>query len=252
MPCFCNRFGSIFFTGLFLCVSSHASEKTGIDSTEFDNTIPVGENMDVIAFVGEKISFEEKSLPSTETITLPDGTIVERVLPEWSTRYEAKYKVLSWASEDMAQDTIDFELYDHYSRPWLQKIPTPLIFLQNYKGRWVYKKHAYMLSATTDDDWAICSELTSDEKVTDQREQYVQPLSFIDQVKDHNGNICKSGLRASDLFEYKNKTQFLPNKWREVCNFKLGRPKYTLAGKGPNAEAHGACVDRLKLESDVY
>jgi len=130
----------LLFTSLFLCASSLASEKAN-----FDNTAPLGENMEVIAFVGEKISFEEKNLPSIETITMPDGTTVERVLPVWSTRYEAKYKVLSWASEDMAQDTIDFELYDHYSRPWLQKIPTPLIFLQNHKGRWVHNKYAYRL-----------------------------------------------------------------------------------------------------------
>ena len=242
-----NRPALLFFTSLFLCASSHASEKT-----EFDNTFPSGENMEVIAFVGEKISFEEKNLPSIDTITMPDGTTVERVIPALSTRYEAKYKVLSWASEDMEQDTIDFELYDHYSRPWLQKITTPLIFLRNHKGRWVHKKHAYKLSATTDGDWAICGKPSSDEKVKDQGERYVQPLAFIERVKDINGDICKSGTRAADLFHYKNETQFLPEKWREACNLELGRQKYTIAGEGPNTDTHNACVERLKFDAGVY
>ncbi len=242
-----NRPALLFFTSLFLCASSHASEQA-----KFDNTLPSGENMEVIAFVGEKISFEEKNLPSIETITMPDGTTVERVMPVWNTRYEAKYKVLSWASEDIAQDTIDFELYDHYSRPWLPKITTPLIFLQNHKGRWVHIKYTYKLSATTDGDWAICGKPSSDEKVKDQGERYAQPLAFTEPVKDVNGDICKSGTRAVDLFQYKNETQFRPQKWRETCNLEFGRQRYSLAGKGPNADAHDACIERLKFDAGVY
>lgn len=237
----------LYLTSLFLCAASQASEKT-----KFDNTIPLGVNMEVIAFVGEKISFEEKNLPNTETVTLPDGTSVERVLPVWSTRYEGKYKVLSWASEDKMQDTIHFELYDHYSRPWMPKIPMPLIFLQNHKGRWVAKKTAYSLSATTDGDWAICGKPTYDKKATDQGERYVQPLAFIEPVKDLDGNICKSGTRAEDIFKFLHETRFLPNKWNVTCHLELGRQKHLLAGKGPNADAHGACVDRLKFEAGVY
>lgn len=241
------RFTLLFLMSLFLCASIQASEKT-----EFDNTTPLGENMEVIAFVGEKISFEEKNLPSTETVNLPDGTTVKRVLPVWSTRYEGQYKVLSWASEDKAQDTIHFELYDHYSRPWVQKIPTPLLFLHNHKGRWVADKSAYRLSATTDGDWAICGNPTYDKKAKDQGERYVEPLAFIEPVKDRDGNFCKSGTRAEDIFKFQHETRFLPKKWTVTCNLELGRQKHLLAGKGPNADAHSACVERLKFDAGVY
>lgn len=252
-----KRFGFLLLTGLFLCGPTNASEKlvsekAKLDNTSFNNTIPSGKNMEVIAFVGEKISFEEKNLPSTETITLPDGTTIERVIPVRSTRYEAKYKILSWASEDMAQDTIDFELYDHYSRPWLQKIATPLIFLRNHEGRWVHNKYAYALSATTDGDWAICGKPGFNKNIIDKGERYVQPLAFIEQVKDANGNICKSGTRAKDFFQYQNETRFLPDQWREICNIEHGRQKFTLTGKGPNADAHSACVERLKFDAGIY
>jgi len=244
----------LFPASLLLCVLANASEKT-----EFDNKNPLGEDLEVMAFVGRKVSFEEKNLQEKSSITMPDGTIVERVIPSFDTRYEAKYKVLTWVSEEMAHEIIDFEVYDHYSRPALPKITTPLVLLVNYNGRWVQSKYNnYNLSQTTDGDWGICGQPARHKKVRDQGERYVQPLTFVNPVKDRHGDICKSGTRVKDILKYQYETRFLPNRWRVICNLELGLRRNIIAGTGsaPDAEqiglAHTTCVERLKFKEGAF
>jgi len=89
----------------------------------------------------------------------------------------------------------------------------------------------------------------------DQGERYVQPLSFIETVKSENGDICKAGTRAKDIFEYNNKTRFLPESRRVTCNRELEIPSYFIAGTGSSADAptiahaHAACIERLEFEA---
>lgn len=244
----------LFPFSVLLCTSVNAGE-----TTEFDNTLPLAKDLDVIAFVGEKISFEEKRLLETISITKADGTIVERTLPQFDTRYEAKYKVLAWVSEEMTNEVIDFEVYDHYGRPQLPTISKPLVFLVNYKGRWVQSKYNnYRLSRTTDGDWGICGKPARYETNKDQGERYVQPLSFIKPIKNHQGEICKLGTRVTDILKYQNETRFLPTKWKITCNLELGLQRNVVAGTGPAPDAeqigltHAACVERLKFENGVF
>jgi hypothetical protein len=245
---------SLFAASLLLCPIGHAAEKT-----EFDNKTPLGKDMEVIAFVGEKISFEERNFPETISVHMPDGTIVDRLIPSFDTRYEAKYKVLTWVSEEIAQEIIDFEVYDHYGQPALPKVLTPLVLLVNYNGRWVQSKYNnYSLSRTTDGDWGICGKPPRHKTAKDQGERYVQPLSFLNPIKDRHGNICTSGTRVADILKYQYETRFLPNKWRTTCNLELGLPRNIIAGTGsaPDAEkiglAHTACVERIKFEEGAF
>lgn len=222
----------------------------------FDNTTPAGEDLDVIAFVGQKVSFEEKTIHEIEPVTMPDGTVVKRKIPSFDSRYEAKYKVLHWVSEDLGQDIIEFEVFDHYSSPQLPHLATPLVLLVNYEGRWVQSKYNnHDLSRTTDGDWAICGYPERYERAEDKGERYVQPLAFLNPVKDKNGQDCKLGTRVADILRFQNEIRFLPEKWRVACNAELGVSRNTLAGTGsaPNAEqvglAHKACVERLKFKA---
>lgn len=225
-------------------------------NSDFDNTFPVGENLDVIAFVGKKVSFKENTIYPTVKETLIDGTVVERKIAAFNSRYEAKYKVLRWVTEDTGQDIIEFEVYDHYSDPQLPYLKTPLVLLVNYEGKWVQSKYNnYDLSRTTDGDWAICGPPEQYERMKDKGERYVETLAFLNPIRDLEGNICKAGTRVNDIIKYQNETRFLPEKWRVSCNLKLGVDKNTIAGTGsaPEAEqigvAHKACVERLKFEA---
>jgi len=166
---------------------------------------------------------------------------------------------LDWVSEALPHEMIDFEVFDHYGRPQLPKISTPLVLLVNYEGRWVQSKYNnYSLSRTTDGDWGICGKPARYESAKDQGGRYVQPLSFINPVKNRNGEICKSGTRVGDILNYQNETRFLPDKWDITCNIELGLPRNVVAGTGsaPDAKqiglAHAACVERLKFENGIF
>lgn len=221
----------------------------------FDNAAPPEQDLEVMAFVGEKVSFENKNIYRTREVTLPDGTIEKRKIANFNQRYEARYKVLEWIHGEIDKDIIDFEVYDHYGHPILPNFKTPMIFLVNYEGKWIQSKYNnYFLARTTDGDWATCGNPSRHERTKNQGERYLQPLAFVREIKNINGEICKSGTRAKDIFNYQNETRFLPDKWNVACNLELGLPRNIIAGTGsaPNAEElgrkHKACVERLKFE----
>jgi len=247
-----------YFQSLFLLlgVVSLGVLAEASENSDFDNTLPAGEDLEVIAFVGKKVSFKENTIYPTVKETLIDGTVVERKIAAFNSRYEAKYKVLRWITDDKAQDVIQFEVFDHYSDPQLLHFKTPLVLLVNYEGKWVQSKYNnYDLSRTTDGDWAICGPPEQYVRLEDKGERYVQPLAFLNPVKDVNGEVCKSGTRVGDIIKYQNETRFLPEKWRVACNLELGVDKNTIAGTGSASDAeqvgvaHQACVERLKFEA---
>ena len=250
---------TIKFPALLLIVSSFslstnifAQDVRGNDDTP--NAIKEGS---VIAFVGRKISFtEDKTPPDAEPIKMPDGTVVMRVIPRFDSKYNATYQVINWVHGESKAETVDFNVYDHYSRPDLPNIKNPLVLLVRYEGGWVQSKYNnYHLSRTTDGDWGICGVPAQLKSMKDQGERYVQPLSFIETVKSENGDICKAGTRAKDIFEYNNKTRFLPESRRVTCNRELEIPSYFIAGTGSSADAptiahaHAACIERLEFEA---
>lgn len=226
------------------------------DKAAFDNTLPKGESHDVIAFVGRKISFEEKNIPQITTIKMPDGRKIDRVIPSFDTRYEARYAVAGWVAGKSQSAIIDFKVYDHYGRPALPNIKNPLILLVNHEGKWIQSKYNnYNLSRTTDGDWAICGHPARHKRTKDEGLSYVQPLSFIDIVKSTEAEICKSGTRVRDIFHYQNTTRFQPEKRRVSCNLEIGIKPYFHAGTGSSPDAklegqkHDACMERLKFEA---
>jgi len=247
------------FLFLILAISSVSLTVSAEEHSKFNNTIPEGNDLDVIAIIGQKVSFEENTIYPTVKETLIDGTVVERRIAAFNSRYEAKYRVIHWVTEDMGQDIIEFEVFDHYSSPQLPHISTPLVLLVNYEGRWVQSKYNnYDVSRTTDGDWAICGYPETYERAEDKGERYAQPLAFLNELKDKNGDNCKLGTRVADIFRFQNETRFLPQKWRVACNLEVGIDRNTVAGTGmaPDAEqvglAHEACFERLKFKSGKF
>lgn len=206
-----------------LAICSLSLTVSAKDHLEFNNATPYGKDLDAIAFIGQKVSFEENTIYPTVKETLIDGTVVERRIAAFNSRYEAKYKVLHWVTEDLGKDIIEFEVFDHYGSPQLPQLTTPLVLLVNYEGRWVQSKYNnYDVSRTTDGDWAICGYPERYERAKDKGERYVQPLAFLGLVKDKSGKDCKMGTRVADIFRFQNETRFLPEKLRVACNLELG------------------------------
>jgi len=250
---------TIKFPALLLIVSSF-SLSTNIFAQDVrindDTSNAIGEGS-VIAFVGRKISFtEDKTPPVAEPIKMPNGTVVMRTIPRLDSKYNATYQVIKWIHGEPKAETVNFNVYDHYSRPALPNIENPLVLLVRYEGGWAQSKYNnYSLYRTTDGDWGICGVPARFKSMKDQGERYVQPLSFIETIKSENGDICKAGTRVKDIFEYNNKTKFLPESRRITCNRELEIPSYFNAGTGSSADAptianaHAACIERLEFEA---
>lgn len=224
----------------------------------FDNFVGVDGNYDVIAFVGRKVSFKERNISTIKAVTLPDGSVVKREILNFDTRYEARYDVLDWIVGGPSDKVVDFELFDHYGRPILPRVDTPLIFLINHKGRWISAKYAhYTVSKTSDGDWAICGLPSRNEKSKDQGRRYLSAVEFVKRRKNRNGEDCTVGTRAIDIYKYLYETRFAPEQRRIACNAKLGVAEFSTAGTGsePNAAeiklAHSKCIERLKVMGEA-
>ena len=167
----------------------------------FNNSAADGERTRVLAFVGKKVFFGENTFATPEKILMPNGETIERLIPPLDHRYEARYEVLSRVSGQMFDDTIDFENFDHYGNPSLPKIKTPLIILINHEGRWIQSKYNYYsVSQTLGGDWAICGRLPgpSNEKA----DEFVQPLVFLEPLKNGVGETCSAGIRVNDIMKF--------------------------------------------------
>jgi len=82
---------TVFAATLCIIEPSFAQDET-LDRAPWDNAAS-GLDGSVVAFVGEKIFVEERNLEETMDVTLPDGSVVARVIPKMSDRYEARYKI---------------------------------------------------------------------------------------------------------------------------------------------------------------
>lgn len=241
-----------FFLSLF-CISSLSFSVSASDTPS--NPEYEYQNEDIIAFVGEKVSFEQNDIYDVRKVTLPSGEVVERKIPSFDNRYEASYRVIDWVYGHQPSDIIDFEVYDHYGSPQLPHIETPLVLLIHYDGRWIQSKYNnHSLSETSDGDWAVCGAPASHESRRELAETYSETLDFVEPIFKEDGSTCRTGTRASKIFEFQNKTRFIPEKRRKFCNRELGFSENILVGTGSHksakreGEAHKACMDRLNAQ----
>ncbi len=80
-------------------------------------------------FVGEKISVEEFN-PETKKGEIP-----------FDQAFNAKYKVIQNLYGNYENDTIEFEVYDHYGFPPFAKYKTVLLFVSEHKGKLCHEKY---------------------------------------------------------------------------------------------------------------
>lgn len=215
----------------------------------------------VIAFVGEKIFVEERNLEETMDFTLEDGSVIKRKVPKWSDRYEARYKVIETIGGDYTAPEIDFEAWDHYGRPTFPKYNPILLFAVNRDGKWILQKNIVKLVfETTDGDWAQCGGLRTSswtEKFEPDAASYEEPIGFLDPPQSAEGTPCLSGVRASKIFAFEEKTFFAPQRRRIACNRKMGENDGVNVGTGSapdrelKARVHAACVSRLEAEDNL-
>ncbi len=179
----------------------------------FNNAAKIDNDGEIVAFVGRKVFLEKRHIPEFGMVEVREGHFELREIPDWNTRFEARYEILDVLKGNLSQPTIDFEMFDHYGRSDISNIETPLIVLTNAKGRWVrmFKTHLE-LHPTLDDDWAICGEKNK-EMIKHLRLQPNQNLVFRDEVKDDNDQQCASGMRVSDVFNklYETRMSFEPS-----------------------------------------
>jgi hypothetical protein len=98
----------------------------------------------LFVFVGEKISvtaFDAK---------VPQGTII------MDNAFNAKYKVIENVFGLYDNDTIEFEVYDHYGDPPFSKFEFALLYVSKGEdGKWYHEKYMYSdVYRTVDGRWA--------------------------------------------------------------------------------------------------
>lgn len=250
---------TVFAATLCIIEPSFAQDET-LDRAPWDNAAS-GLDGSVVAFVGEKIFVEERNLEETMDVTLPDGSVVARVIPKMSDRYEARYKIFDVVGGNYTAPEIDFEAWDHYGRASFSRFDPALFFAINREGKWVLQQYlTTIVFETTDGDWAKCGGLRSStfaEKFEPSPESYEEPIGFLAPQQFAEGKPCLSGVRASKIFNYINKTSLAPQRRRIACNREMVKNDSINVGMGSaadkdlNARMLAACISRLEAEDTL-
>ena len=223
-------------------------------NVDFDNSaagVPDGTS---VAFVGRKVFVEKANVEHREWVTLPTGERIERVIPRFNDRFEARFDVLQAVTDEPTGPTVDFVALDHFGRAAFQHPDVVLLFLTAHEGQWFHHKYLFHeVFRTTDGDWGICGspQSGSDPEVA---ASFSEPLAFTRSVLDGNGDRCTHGTRAARLFDFYSVTRFQPEARRRACNAELGISADIIAGTGSHPSAreegrqHAACVARREAQ----
>ena len=93
----------------------------------------------LFVFVGKKISVVEAQQDSNSM----------------EAQFKAKYKILQRVYGMFPNDTIEFEVYDHYGVPGFSHYDNSLLFVSEYEGKYYHEKYQYFdLYPTVDGKWA--------------------------------------------------------------------------------------------------
>jgi hypothetical protein len=227
----------------------------------WDNSA-IGSDNDLLGFVGSPIFLQERAKDVTVEIKDANGVSVERKMPAFDTRYEARFKVLDAIAGTHDSPTVDFVAYNHYGRPYFHKPDHVLLFLERFEDSWVHAKYLfYPVQRTTDGDWATCGNPYARHKKSNPDAPYeIEALSFIAPFKSisdpEEASECKAGARVADLYAFELQTRFLPNKWHRDCNIELGYSPNILIGSGSHptmkaqkdAQYYEICIDRKRFK----
>lgn len=138
----------------------------------------------LFAFVGSKISVTLNPVPPCTDCMFMDQ------------RYAASYRVLKSVFGDYRDETITFDVYDHYGVPAFSKFDTALLFVSKQEdGTWVHEKYLYVdLYKATDGQWYGCGDPYRS-SAFEARTVHAKPVQFLDPVSYSLAGMDRSHIR---------------------------------------------------------
>ena len=126
----------VFFL-LILLIGCKSSTKAPLIAK--DETSESEKKNTLFVFVGKKISVSE---------TPQDSNSMDA-------HFKAKYLILQRVYGTFTDDTIEFEVYDHYGVPGFSHYENALLFVSEYKGTYYHEKYQYFdVYPTKEGKWA--------------------------------------------------------------------------------------------------
>ena len=198
-------------------------------------------NINLFAFIGEKISIEEfdPNVTKEKKIEIdPDtGDTIIRKYYVMDRAFKLKYKVLKNLYNDLKVDTVEFVAYDHYGKPNFAEFKNVILYISKSQDDKYYFHQKYQFNAiykTKENEWIgllnFGNRFLIDEgkklnlkkielyeianvDLKNMREKYIEyyyPKPFYKIKK--NKAIPVLGLPINDLIEYKVKSIIKENK----------------------------------------
>ncbi|MGF2411472.1 hypothetical protein [Ferruginibacter sp.] len=126
----------IFFLFLFLAGCKSDDKTPWIPK---DETSEAEKKNTLFVFVGKKIFVEQAPQDSNSM----------------DAQFKAKYKILERIYGTFQNDTIEFEVYDHYGIPGFSHYDNVLLFVSEFKGKYYHEKYQYFdVYPTEEGKWA--------------------------------------------------------------------------------------------------
>lgn len=101
----------------------------------------------LIVFVGKKINLKYSPQEKKEKIGIrvkgKDTVHVKQYSLSMDHKYIAKYKIVQLLSGSYSNDTIEFEVFDHYGEPSFANFETVLLFVSKHNGKLYHEKYQY-------------------------------------------------------------------------------------------------------------
>lgn len=139
-------------------------------------------------FVGEKIEVKPFQPETEKDVILMDSA------------FKAKYRVIENLYGNYDENTIEFEVYDHYGVPPFSRYKNVLLFVSEHKGKLYHEKYQYFdVYKTKDERWASCGDpYRFDEyhrkNFKPAKLEFEEPLFF--ELKELNDKYVKSVFKA--------------------------------------------------------
>lgn len=141
---------------LFLLFFSFSYSQTDMKIDFYQENL----NVNLFAFIGEKISIEEFDPNNTEEkkieIDKETGDTIFRKSYVMDRAFKLKYKVLKNLYNDLKSDTIEFVAYDHYGKPNFAEFKNVILYISKSQDEKYYfhRKYQYNeIHKTKNKEW---------------------------------------------------------------------------------------------------
>jgi len=238
----------------------------------FDATTSFTEN-DYIAFIGEKIFFEKNDTykkPKSGCVEQADGNILCSVVLHPRDQFRTRYRVVKTLSSQDLGDTVDFYSYIEGNEPYFGRYAQPLLFLSvdGKDPNSLSLEYSENTHRTNGGDWALCGTDLNYDHVRPEVREPLEPIDFskppiaaaVDKKHPEpiwatidDGAVCRLGMYAQDLYDFRYNRWFLDDKREAVCKSEIGKFKGDITLKSMEAyKAHGqrirACMMAMELK----